>query len=97
MATLAHSLDRDSQFDHAHQDAPDKPLSLRIPMYIGRRDEAGKIKYAHLRATHWNLQVATPDEGRALRDALDLFFRTVANEGIETTTIRLTMRSERAA
>lgn len=72
--------------DHALEQAaierPGEPLRIRVQPAILRKPEGKTGNFKAWKNLHWMIQLATVDEGRAFREALNAFFFVAAQQGI---------------
>jgi hypothetical protein len=70
--------------EEAYRERPTKPIRVRIQPQVFRLTTEGKRnQYRFWRDVHWTLDMDTPAEVYAFRDALAVFFRVVPRIGPE--------------
>ena len=84
--------DADRPLHQALASRPGKPIKIRIQpsLLVG-------AQYRSWKDVRWTIECDTPAEGIAVREALRLFFRTLADEGPAAIESRLTAPSQAGA
>lgn len=82
--------DQDALVHTAFAERPDKPLRLRLQPDIFRLNQrSARGRYDAWKGVHWTVELATPGEAVALKDALRLFFDVAEEIGADGVRERL--------
>ena len=81
--------DQDALVYEAYAERPDKPLRLRVQPDIFRLNRGERGRYDAWKGVHWTVELETPGEAVALKDALRLFFAVAEEIGADGVRERL--------